>query len=128
MYKHQIECPKNCGLSTVGNRDCYFNNLGMKKCGIDNDKDCDGIFTSEYNNPDVFALNYLSLDNNNSKPCVTCTSKPSYNNLNRSSIADDVSVFDNSPLKEGFDNKKTERENSKLSNSDGKDKFERLKY
>ncbi len=104
MYKHQIECPKNCGLGPVGTRDCYFDRLGMKKCGLDgDDAECGGIFTSKYNNPDVFALGYLALDKNNERPCVTCTAKPSYNNLNRADIAEDVSVFDNTPLKEGFD-------------------------
>ena len=107
MYKHQIECPKNCGLSKVGTRDCYMDKIGMKKCGIDNDKDCQGIFTSDYNNPDVYALGYLALDQNNSKPCATCTSDKN-NNLNRSSISDNVSVFDDTPLKnyshEGFRN------------------------
>lgn len=103
MYKHQIECPKNCGLGPVGTRDCYFDRLGMKKCGIDeDDQACGGIFTSKYNNPDVFALGYLALDNNNSRPCATCTFKPSDNNLNRADIAEDVTVFDNTPLKEGF--------------------------
>ncbi len=104
MYKHQVECPKNCGLGPVGTRDCYFDRLGMKKCGMDeDDASCGGIFTTKYNNPDVFALGYLALDNNNERPCVTCTTKPSYNNLNRADIAEDVSVFDNTPLKEGFD-------------------------
>ncbi len=104
MYKHQVECPKNCGLGPVGTRDCYFDRLGMKKCGMEgDDQACGGIFTSKYNNPDVFALGYLALDNNNSRPCATCTFKSSGNNLNRSDIAEDVSVFDNTPLKEGFD-------------------------
>jgi hypothetical protein len=99
MYKHQVECPKNCGLNQVGTRDCYMDKLGMKKCGMEpNDSACGGIFTYDYNNPDVFALGYLALDNNNDKPCVTCTFKPSGNNLNRSSIAENVSVFDDAPL------------------------------
>ncbi len=99
MYKHQIECPKNCGLNEVGTRDCYMDRLGMKKCGMDqNDAACGGIFTYDYNNPDVFALGYLALDNNNAKPCATCTFQPSGNNLNRSSIAEDVTVFDSAPL------------------------------
>jgi hypothetical protein len=103
MYKHQIECPKNCGLGPVGTRDCYFDRLGMKKCGLDgDDAECGGVFTSKYNNPDVFALGYLALDKNNERPCVTCTSKSSYNNLNRADIAENVTVFDNTPLKEGF--------------------------
>ncbi len=100
LYKHQIECPKNCGLGPVGTRDCYMDRLGMKKCGMnDDDEACGGVFTTQYNNPDVFALGYLALDNNNSKPCATCTFQPSGNNLNRSDIAEDVSVFDSSPLK-----------------------------
>lgn len=89
LYKHQIECPKNCQM----------NKLGMKKCGLDgDDTDCGGLFTTDYNNPDVFALSYLAVDKNNSKPCVTCTKDAPINNLNRSDIAEDVSVFDNSPL------------------------------
>lgn len=99
MYKHQVECPKNCNLSTSGSQDCYMSKIGMKKCGLNSsDADCGGIFTYDYNNSDVFALGYLALDNNNSKPCVTCTSKPSKNNLDRSSIDMDLSVFNNSPL------------------------------
>lgn len=99
MYKHQIECPKNCNLSTYGDQDCYMNQLGMKKCGMNaDDSACGGIFTYDYNNPDVFALGYLAVDNNNAKPCVTCTFDKSGNLLNRSSIAEDVTVFNNSPL------------------------------
>jgi len=66
MYAHQIECPKNC----------YMNRFGMKKCDLESDKDCNGVFTTDYNNPDVYALNYMALLNNNEKPCVTCTEKP----------------------------------------------------
>jgi len=66
MYAHQIECPKNC----------YMNKLGMKKCDLESDKDCNGVFTTDYNNPDVYALNYMALLNNNNKPCVTCTERP----------------------------------------------------
>jgi len=121
MYKHQIECPKNCDLSTYGDQDCYMNKLGMKKCGMTKDDSaCGDIFTYDYNNPDVFALGYLAVDNNNAKPCVTCTFDKSGNLLNRSSIAEDVTVFNNSPLPpynplasetksemiEGFSNKK----------------------
>jgi hypothetical protein len=99
MYKHQVQCPQNCDLSATGNQDCYMSKLGMKKCGLDgNDDNCGGIFTSNYNNPDVFALGYLALDNNNAKPCVTCTFKPSGNNLDRSDINTDVSVFNSTPL------------------------------
>jgi hypothetical protein len=63
MYAHQIECPKNC----------HMNKLGTKKCDLSSDKDCNGVFTTDYNNPDVFALSYMSLLNNNKKSCVTCT-------------------------------------------------------
>ncbi len=99
MYKHQVQCPSNCNLSATGNQDCYMSKLGMKKCGLDaGDDNCGGIFTSNYNNPDVFALGYLALDNNNAKPCVTCTFKPSGNNLDRSDINTDVSVFNSTPL------------------------------
>lgn len=99
MYKHQIQCPSNCNLSQSGEQDCYMSKLGMKKCGLDSsDDNCGGIFTSNYNNPDVFALGYLALDNNNAKPCVTCTFKPSGNNLDRSDINPELSVFNSSPL------------------------------
>lgn len=140
MYKHQVECPKNCGLSTYGDQDCYMNKLGMKKCGMDsNDASCGGIFTEDYNNPDVFALGYLALDNNNSKPCVTCTFKPSGNNLNRSSIAEDVTVFNNSPLspynplapssesemREGFKSNYSTKKDKKEKH--GKEKFRMVK-
>lgn len=66
MYAHQIECPKNC----------HMNKLGMKKCDLESNKDCNGVFTTEYNNPDVYSLNYMALLNNNNKPCVTCTERP----------------------------------------------------
>ena len=57
MYAHQIECPK----------DSYVNKSGTKKCGLDSDKDCNGVFTTDYNNSDVFALSYMSLLNNDKK-------------------------------------------------------------
>ena len=63
MYAHQIECPKNC----------HMNKMGTKKCDLSSDKGCNGVFTTDYNNPDVFALSYMSLMNNDKKPCVTCT-------------------------------------------------------
>lgn len=66
MYAHQVQCPKKC----------YMNKLGMKKCDLETDKDCNGVFTEDYNNPDVYALGYMALLNNNEKPCVTCTQKP----------------------------------------------------
>lgn len=62
MYAHQIECPKGC----------HMDKMGTKKCNLESDKGCNGIFTTEYNNPDVFALSYLSLSSNNKRPCVTC--------------------------------------------------------
>lgn len=65
MYAHQIECPKNC----------YMNKFGMKKCDLESNQDCNGVFTTDYNNPDVYALNYMALLNNNEKPCVTCTDR-----------------------------------------------------
>jgi hypothetical protein len=73
MYAHQIECPKNC----------HMNKLGMKKCDLQSDKDCNGVFTTNYNNPDVYALNYMALLNNNERPCVTCTEKPSIDDRKR---------------------------------------------
>ncbi len=100
MYKHQVECPKNCNLSQTGEQDCYMSKIGMKKCGLDEtNANCGDIFTYDYNNPDVFALGYLALDNNNAKPCVTCTFKPDTNRLSRESIDNpDVSVFNSTPL------------------------------
>lgn len=74
MYAHQIECPKNC----------HMNKLGMKKCDLESDKGCNGVFTTDYNNPDVYALNYMALLNNNDRSCVTCTEKP----ISQSSIDD----------------------------------------
>jgi hypothetical protein len=62
MYRHQIECPKDCQLSN------------LRRCNLSENNDCQGIFTNEYNNPDVFSLGYLALDNNNNKSCVSCTS------------------------------------------------------
>jgi hypothetical protein len=67
MYSHQLECPKNC----------YMNKMGTKKCGLDSDKGCNGVFTTDYNNPDVFALSYMSLLNNDKKSCAACTQNTS---------------------------------------------------
>jgi hypothetical protein len=76
MYKHQIECPKECGLNNKGYNpmqgSCQLSN--MKRCNLSENNDCEGIVTSDYNNPDVFSLGFLALDNNNNKSCVTCTS------------------------------------------------------
>ena len=85
MYSHQIECPKKCGMNELGQ-------CGMgSACGIN--KDCGNIRTAT-GIPDVFALNYLSLDNNNKKSCVTCNYKPRPNELNRQWMAD-TNVFSN---------------------------------
>jgi len=64
MYRHQIECPKNCQLP----------NVNLSKCDLADDNRCEGIFTKDYNNPDVFTLSHLALDKNNNRKCVTCTS------------------------------------------------------
>jgi hypothetical protein len=76
MYKHQIECPKECGLNNKGYNPMQGScQLGdMKRCNLSENNDCEGIVTSDYNNPDVFSLGFLALDNNNKKSCVTCTS------------------------------------------------------
>jgi len=63
MYRHQIECPKECQL----------HKLNLQKCNLSENNDCQGIFTNDYNNPDVFTLSNLALDRNNRRECVTCT-------------------------------------------------------
>ena len=62
MYRHQIECHKDCQLSN------------LRRCNLSENNNCEGIFTNEYNNPDVFTLGHLALDRNNKRDCVTCTS------------------------------------------------------
>ena len=64
-YSHQIECPRNKNLKMSE----------LKKCNLDNDSTCNGIFTSDFNNNDTTALNYFSLNLNNKKDCVRCTLK-----------------------------------------------------
>lgn len=66
MYKHQVECPKNC----------YLSQQYPKKCGLKDGSNCGGVVTSTYNNPDTNALAYMNMDKLNSKQCVTCTEKP----------------------------------------------------
>jgi hypothetical protein len=61
MYRHQLECPKDCQLSN------------LRRCNLAENNDCQGIFTNEYNNPDVFTLSNLVLDRNNRRECVACT-------------------------------------------------------
>ena len=63
MYRHQIECPKECQL----------HKLNLNRCNLSDNNDCEGIFTKDYNNPDVFLLSNLALDRNNKRECVTCT-------------------------------------------------------
>jgi hypothetical protein len=87
MYRHQIECPKECGLSS-----CPFND--MRRCNLSEQNDCQGIVTSEYNNPDVFSLGFLALDNNNNKSCVTCTSNDNRQTANMK-IPSQVNTEDN---------------------------------
>jgi hypothetical protein len=83
VYSHQIECPKKCGMNELGQ-------CGMgSACGVG--KDCGNVRTAT-GIPDVFALNYLALDNNNKKSCVTCNYKPRDNELNRQWMAD-TNVF-----------------------------------
>ena len=86
MYSHQIECPKKCELAANG----------KKICGSGSDSDCKNIYNSECDNPDVFALNYLALDNNNKKSCVTCNYKPTMNKLNRGYLQDSAILSDES--------------------------------
>jgi hypothetical protein len=87
MYRHQIECPKECGLNNNGYNpmqgSCQLSN--MKRCNLDENNDCQGIVTSDYNNPDVFSLGFLALDNNNKKGCVTCTSNDNSQTANMNS-------------------------------------------
>jgi hypothetical protein len=100
MYKHQIECPKECGLNNKGYNPMQGScQLGdMKRCNLSENNDCEGIFTSDYNNPDVFSLGFLALDNNNKKSCVTCTSNDNRQTANMKSPSqvineeDDVEV------------------------------------
>ena len=63
MYRHQIECPKECQL----------HKLNLNRCNLSDNNDCQGIFTKDYNNPDVFTLSNLVLDRNNKRECVACT-------------------------------------------------------
>ena len=63
MYRHQIECPKECQL----------HKLNLNRCNLSDNNGCEGIFTKDYNNPDVFTLSNLTLDRNNKRECVTCT-------------------------------------------------------
>jgi len=63
MYRHQIECPKECQL----------HKLNLNRCNLSDNNDCEGIFTKDYNNPDVFTLSNLVLDKNNKRECVACT-------------------------------------------------------
>jgi len=103
IYAHQIECPAKCGMKADG----MSKGCGMgSKCGIG--ADCANINTST-SIPDTFALNYLALDNANSKPCVTCNYKPSGNQLNREwmekistsydGLPEDVRIADEARLK-----------------------------
>jgi hypothetical protein len=87
MYKHQIECPKECGLNNKGYNPMQGScQLGdMKRCNLSENNDCQGIVTSDYNNPDVFSLGFLALDNNNNKSCVTCTSNDNRQTVNMKS-------------------------------------------
>ena len=66
LYKHQVECPKNC----------YLSRQYPEKCGLKDGSNCGGVVTSTYNNPDTNALAYMNMDKLNSKECVTCTEKP----------------------------------------------------
>jgi hypothetical protein len=61
MYRHQIECPKDFQLSN------------LRRCNLSVNNGCEGIFTNDYNNPDVFTLSNLALDRNNRRECVACT-------------------------------------------------------
>jgi hypothetical protein len=63
MYRHQIECPK----------DCQLHKLNLNRCNLSDNNGCEGIFTKDYNNPDVFTLSNLVLDRNNKRECVACT-------------------------------------------------------
>ena len=61
LYSHQVECPEKCGMNECG--------MGST-CG-----NCPGStnITRPGAIPDVNALGYLALNDNNKKPCVTCT-------------------------------------------------------
>ena len=94
MYSHQIDCPKNCNLDEKGNK-CYSRHNDEKSC--ENINALNSI-------SDVTALNYLAIDNNNKKPCVTCNFKPIKNPLNReyletyNNLSEDVRLADEARL------------------------------
>jgi hypothetical protein len=90
MYRHQIECPK----------DCHLHSLNLKKCNLSDNNDCQGIFTNDYNNPDVFTLSNLALDKNNRRECVTCTANDSRQTKNMPNQNDDVNEEDQVKINE----------------------------
>ena len=101
MYRHQIECPKNCKLDESYNPidgSCQFSNL--KRCNLAENNDCQGIFTNDYNNPDVFSLGFLALDNNNKKSCVSCTSNDDRQTRNMKISNDGVNEEDEVKINE----------------------------
>jgi hypothetical protein len=87
MYRHQIECPKECQL----------HRLNLKKCNLSENNDCQDIFTNDYNNPDVFTLSNLALDKNNRRECVTCTAND--NRQTRDMMVPDSNVNEEDEVK-----------------------------
>lgn len=88
LYEHQIKCPKKC----------LMNKQGMKKCGLDSDAGCNGVFTTDYNLPDTNMLAVRAMKNANEKPCATCNYKPTINKLNRALLvntADEIRNLQN---------------------------------
>jgi len=88
MYRHQIECPKNCQLSN------------LSRCNLADNNDCEGILTKDYNNPDVLTLAHLALKNNNKRECVTCTSMDDRQTSNMNIINSNVNEEDEVKINE----------------------------
>jgi hypothetical protein len=72
-YAHQVECGnKNQNVKTGCGKRCYSASRSMQKCKPD-DVECLKEYASLNNGPDVIALNFLALENNNKRDCSTCT-------------------------------------------------------
>jgi len=97
MYAHQIECNNNGtnGKTTGCGKKCYGNGMGLKKCNP-TDMECMKSQRQLNNGPDFITLNQLALDNNNSRPCVTCLGDKIVSRADGvQTILDQVSKMDN---------------------------------